>query len=141
MEFKDMFDALQKHIREGQKSEGKTNTLFVKFLVHIQKILNPRFDTYLDAFKNAQEALDSGKISDVDRAAYSQLIEGAASNISKTYEIINNAWRAYEVRIGADIDEEDIKFINAIIDQAKIHKQNAIKAIDEIKKINKKYDL
>jgi hypothetical protein len=138
-QFNDMFDALKKHILEGSKSQGISNTLFLKFLVYIEKIINPEFNTCLDVFKLAQDAVDSGKIPADEKIKYIELLNGASRNIEKVYEIITNAWRAYEVRIGVNSRPKDMKYVISIIDEAKIVKKNVIAAIDEIRKINKKY--
>lgn len=142
-----MFERLQGYIQDSSVKKrrdmnvGRANTLFINFQAYCYKIMDPKLSTYLEEFKNAEKILNSGRLDSKDKQQYITLLQNAEQNIKATYEIMYEAFRAFELRSGNDADRKDLKYVNSIIDKAKITKKNALLALDEIKKINKKYGL
>jgi len=140
MDLESTFKSLHKLVNE--KKIGETNTLFTNFLAHSKKEITPELNEYFIILDNAKKTLDYDKIIGEDRKVYANLINDAATSLDKIYEVVNQAFTLYNLVTGLDNhDADDMKRVHNLITDAAAYNKHVMKAITEIKNINKKYGI
>lgn len=133
------FKALYKNLELHKIS--RSNVLFNRFLAYGRTDINPELSKYAAVLETARQAAVSEKIPKPEMRVYTDLIRKSVDSINTMYNLIDEAFRLYNLAVDIKKNDADMKRVNSLIIDAEIKNRDAMASIDEIKKINKKYDI